>query len=123
MIISKPFIPTAAMYQTVSKNINMDKNYWMTVFIPMQNSNHYVYDYLPSSPTQCKQDHFRSYIKLMINMQEIPEDYQIGDKFKVNDNNLTWIYAGYGLAVSEKDFGPCEKENVDITVLQTGCVL
>lgn len=56
---------------------------------------------------------FSAYIKPFIELDEVPEDYIIGDKFKIQNLKPIWQYLGKNIAVSTECYGPFAFNKID----------
>ena len=56
---------------------------------------------------------FSACIKPFIELDEVPEDYIIGDKFKIQNLKPTWQYLGKNLAVSTEYYGPLKLDELE----------
>lgn len=58
----------------------------------------------------------KHYARLIVRLQDVPSDYQIGDFFKLNNKDITWIYAGENLGISKEYLGPYTLEAIHDTI-------
>lgn len=67
---------------------------------------------------------FQAWVKPFIKLEDTPEDYKIGDKFKIQGVKSTWRYLGENLGICEEYFGPCTIKDInDNMFLEVNCAV
>lgn len=67
---------------------------------------------------------FEAWIKPFIKLENTPEDYKIGDKFKIQGVKSTWRYLGENLGICEEYFGPYTVKDINDNIfLEVNCAV
>lgn len=53
------------------------------------------------------------YLRPLINLKDVPEDYKIGDYFTLPNLKPTWEYVGKDLGISTEYYGPLKLDELE----------